>query len=133
MARKWVCEECGHDEFVADQCKQCGNRTLVAEGTGVVFNGRSSMSLGNSSDWRVAIQRGRYNGQAVVYRTGQIAEMAVYPNRYKQTLRRRLWNFLRGKGSTERWIDTDFNAIGQAMADKYGLRWEPWQQSEARQ
>lgn len=52
---------------------------------------------------------------------GGIAFVAVYPNRYRQTRRRRVWNWIRRSGSTAEWIETDFDVIRSALAAQYGI------------
>lgn len=77
-------------------------------------------------DWSISYSRywASDTSSFVVTRDVQIAEYRVYPNRYRQSRRRRLWNWLRGKGSTAEWIATDLNAIGREMAEKFGLEWK---------
>lgn len=98
-----------------------------------VVNGQPAVHFDGTNDYLAYGHHAMFTkdmtGIAVVNdEWGLIAFYGVWSNRYKQNVWTRFKNFVTRKGSTAKWLDTDFDEIGRSLAEQYdvgyGSGWE---------
>lgn len=78
--------------------------------------------------WEIVTKRDDESTQLFVTDGVSMGEGLWYANETKQSVWRRLKNWITRKGSTAKVVhftDQDLDKVGRYLADKYGLEWKP--------